>query len=159
MTDQQLAVIFPYIPILILFGIFYAAGFISGPDEDEDDDDDLGPGMMIPVRAGAWGRLKSKTIYAISKGDPTFTFFMSEPKFYVYSKNGCTFCEKLTIFMESKGINYEKFDLDSDFTTEDFLIKFGNGSTFPQVSYNNIKIGGMKDTVRYLQRNKMVWLN
>jgi len=81
---------------------------------------------------------------------------MSDSKFYVYSKDGCGFCDKLTNFMEQKGVNYEKFDLGTDFSTEDFLYKFGRQSTFPQVIVENKHIGGMKDTVRFLLDNKMV---
>ena len=81
---------------------------------------------------------------------------MSDSKFYVYSKDGCGFCEKLTHFMESKGVNFEKFDLNNDFTREEFLYKFGRAATFPQVVVDNRTIGGMKDTVRFLLDNKMV---
>tara|TARA_R100000988_G_C3858491_1_gene98169 strand:+ start:288 stop:533 length:246 start_codon:yes stop_codon:yes gene_type:complete len=81
---------------------------------------------------------------------------MSDSKFYVYSKDGCGFCDKLTNFMEQKGVNFEKFDLGTDFSTEDFLYKFGRQSTFPQVIVENKHIGGMKDTVRFLLDNKMV---
>ena len=85
------------------------------------------------------------------------TNFMSDKKFYVYSKDGCGFCDKLTNFMESKGVNFEKFDLGTDFTTEEFLYRFGKQSTFPQVVLDdNQKIGGMKDTVRFLMENKFV---
>ena len=77
-------------------------------------------------------------------------------KFYVYSKDGCGFCDKLTGFMDSKGITYEKFILGSDFTKEEFINKFGHNSTFPQVFHNNQNIGGMKDTVRYVVENKML---
>ena len=81
---------------------------------------------------------------------------MPYTKFYVYSKDGCGFCEKLTDFMDQKGVNYEKFDLGTDFTTEEFLYKFGRQSTFPQVFMDSQKIGGMKDTVRFLLENKIV---
>ena len=81
---------------------------------------------------------------------------MSDSKFYVYSKNGCGFCSKLTDFMKTKGIRYEKFDLGTDFTTEEFLLKFGKQSTFPQVIVDNKHLGGMKDTVRFLMENKLV---
>jgi len=81
---------------------------------------------------------------------------MSNQKFYVYSKSGCGFCDRLVNFMDQRGIEYEKFSLGSDFTVEEFLNKFGRGSTFPQVNYKNLNIGGMKDTVRYLQENKFV---
>ena len=81
---------------------------------------------------------------------------MKGKKFYVYSKNGCGFCDKLTQFMDSKSVPYEKFTLDKDFTREDFISKFGYNSTFPQVHFENQNIGGMKSTVRYLVENKMV---
>ena len=79
-----------------------------------------------------------------------------EKKFYVYSKPGCGFCEKLTGFMDNHDILYEKFILGSDYTEEEFLIKFGSNSTFPQVSYCGGTIGGMHDTIRYMQRRKLI---
>ena len=82
---------------------------------------------------------------------------MSEDtKFYVYSKNGCVFCDRLTQFMDKKGVSYEKFTLGEDFSTEDFIEKFGTGSTFPQVNMAYTNIGGMKDTVKYLVENRYV---
>ena len=77
-------------------------------------------------------------------------------KFYVYSKDGCMFCDRLTQFMDKKGISYEKFTLGEDFSTEEFVERFGTGSTFPQVNMAYTNIGGMKDTVRYLVENKIV---
>jgi len=77
-------------------------------------------------------------------------------KFYVYSKSNCGFCNRLIQFMETKGLNYEKFSLGEDFSPEEFRKKFGRGSTFPQVYYNNVSIGGMKDTIRYIAENKLV---
>ena len=77
-------------------------------------------------------------------------------KFYVYSKNGCGFCDRLTEFMDSKELEYEKFTLDQDFTRDEFIDKFGYNSTFPQVLLNNKNIGGMKDTVRYMVENNFV---
>ena len=79
-----------------------------------------------------------------------------DKKFYVYSKNGCVFCDRLTQFMDKKGVSYEKFTLGEDFSTEDFVEKFGTGSTFPQVNMAYTNIGGMKDTVKYLVENRYV---
>lgn len=58
--------------------------------------------------------------------------------------------------MDSKGIEYEKFSLGRDFTSEDFLKKFGGGSTFPQVYHDNTSVGGMRDTVRYIAENNLL---
>lgn len=82
---------------------------------------------------------------------------MSQKKnFYVYSKNGCGFCDRLTEFMETKKVPYIKFELGVDFSSGEFVDKFGNQATFPQVFFENQTIGGMKDTVRYLVENKYV---
>ena len=78
-------------------------------------------------------------------------------KFYVYSKSGCDFCDKLIQFMEQKNIPYEKFNLGSDYSSEQFIEKFGYNSSFPQVHHLNQNIGGMKDTVRYLVEHKYTW--
>ena len=84
-------------------------------------------------------------------------FFMAtDSEFYIYSMKGCGFCDRLVEFMSQKRIPYEKFDLDTDYSRSDFLIKFGNNASFPQVVHENQKIGGMKDTVRYLMENKHV---
>ena len=40
----------------------------------------------------------------------------TDSKFYVYSKKGCGFCDKLVEFMDSKHISYEKFTLDDDYS-------------------------------------------
>ena len=81
---------------------------------------------------------------------------MQQQKFYVYSKAGCGFCDRLTTFMEQKGVQYEKFTLGQDYSPEDFVNRFGYNSTFPQVVFENQKLGGMKDTVRYLIDHKHV---
>ena len=81
---------------------------------------------------------------------------MSDQKFYIYSKFGCGYCDRLMEFMDKKDISYVKLSLGNDFTTEEFLNKFGRGSTFPQVNFKNLNIGGMKDTVRYLSEHNFV---
>ena len=79
---------------------------------------------------------------------------MSE--FIVYSKTGCGYCTKLVAFLEQKEIPYTKLMLGEDYTVEEFLAKFGEGSTFPRVLQNEELIGGMKDTVKYLVENGYV---
>jgi glutaredoxin len=81
---------------------------------------------------------------------------MSENQtFYIYSKDGCGYCSRLTEFMDSKGIAHVELKLGEDYSTEEFLTKFGRGSTFPQVNYKNQNIGGMRETVTYLITNKI----
>ena len=75
---------------------------------------------------------------------------MHDSKFYVYSKADCGFCTKLLEFMDKRNIVYEEFKLDSDFSRKEFIDKFGQGTTFPQVLRGHQRIGGMKESVRYL---------
>ncbi|AEC53032.1 glutaredoxin [Synechococcus phage S-CRM01] len=78
------------------------------------------------------------------------------PQLYVYSKNGCGFCDKLTEFLDKKGFSYNKFILGEDFTVDQFLDKFGQGSTFPQTCVNHESVGGMRDTIKYLVEHNYV---
>tara|TARA_B100001250_G_scaffold388624_1_gene387028 strand:- start:1246 stop:1401 length:156 start_codon:yes stop_codon:yes gene_type:complete len=47
MSDVQLALLFPFVPVLILLLIYYA----SGADIDDDDDQGGGKGMLQPIYA------------------------------------------------------------------------------------------------------------
>ena len=49
MSDIQLALFFPFIPVLILLLVYYA----SGADIDDDDDNGGGKGMLQPIYAPA----------------------------------------------------------------------------------------------------------
>lgn len=76
-------------------------------------------------------------------------------KFLIYSKVGCTYCDKLSNLMDSKGIEYTKLTLGEDYTTDDFVEKFGR-TTFPRVLLNDEVIGGMRETAQYLVNNNYV---
>ena len=47
MSDVQLALLFPFVPVLILLLVYYAAG----ADIDDDDDQGGGKGMLQPIYA------------------------------------------------------------------------------------------------------------
>jgi hypothetical protein len=49
MSDVQLALLYPFVPVLILLLIYYA----SGADIDDDDDQGGGKGMLQPIYAPA----------------------------------------------------------------------------------------------------------
>jgi glutaredoxin len=76
-------------------------------------------------------------------------------KFQIYSKVGCIYCEKLATLMDQHNIPYNKLTLGEEYTTEEFLEKFGH-STFPRVLLGEELIGGMKETAQYLVKNKYV---
>ena len=71
--------------------------------------------------------------------------------FIVYSKQKCPHCYKIKSVLELCGAEYQVNTLDEDFTREEFIEKFGEGSTFPQVIADGKLIGGAEDTVNYLR--------
>jgi len=77
-------------------------------------------------------------------------------KFTVYSKDGCPYCTKVQQVLQLAELQHVVYKLNRDFTREEFYGKFGNGSTFPQVTVDEKNIGGCTDTVRYLKEQKLV---
>tara|TARA_B100000900_G_C20398265_1_gene641581 strand:+ start:380 stop:622 length:243 start_codon:yes stop_codon:yes gene_type:complete len=76
--------------------------------------------------------------------------------FEVYSKIGCPYCTKIISALELAEVYFIELKLGRDFQTNEFYSKFGSGSTFPQVTVDNVKLGGCAETVRYLRENNLV---
>lgn len=79
----------------------------------------------------------------------------------IYSKYGCPFCSKVRDILELSEQKFVKYELGIDYTREEFYLKFGNGSTFPQVVLNDgtdtsVKLGGCTDTIAYLKEQKII---
>ena len=75
--------------------------------------------------------------------------------FTIYSKEGCQFCDKLVTFMDQNDLPYTKLMLGEDYDAGDFVDKFGR-STFPRVLHEGELVGGMKETVNFIIKNKLV---
>lgn len=76
--------------------------------------------------------------------------------FLVYSKNNCPYCSKVKQVLELTGNKFVTYELDKDFTREEFYDKFGQGSTFPQVLCDEQKLGGCVDTIKFLKEHQIV---
>ena len=57
--------------------------------------------------------------------------------------------------MEHEGLTHVVYELDKDFTREEFYAEFGEGSTFPQIMLDDIQLGGCRETITYLQENNV----
>lgn len=78
-------------------------------------------------------------------------------KFTVYSKDGCPYCSKIKQVLELSNLEHKVYNLNQDFTREQFYAEFGNGSTFPQVIMDDTQhLGGCTETVKYLMENKII---
>ena len=76
--------------------------------------------------------------------------------FAVYSKEGCPYCDKIEQVLKLSNLSYVTYKLDQHFDSEAFYQEFGEGSTFPQVVLNGEKLGGCRDTARYLKENSII---
>ena len=80
--------------------------------------------------------------------------------FTIYSKDGCPYFEKVKQVMSLTNLSHVVYNLEDDFTREDFYGEFGQGSTFPQVVCDDTgqrhKIGGCTETVEFLREKKIV---
>jgi glutaredoxin 3 len=68
----------------------------------------------------------------------------------IYTRNGCPYCEKLKLILESFDVTFDSHNLDDNFTREEFYEKFGEGATFPQVLLDGSNMGGCAETIEYL---------
>ena len=59
--------------------------------------------------------------------------------------------ERIRQLLLSLGGEYLEYTLGSDFTENQFRSEFGSTAQFPQVSIGYQHIGGLKDTLHYLQ--------
>ena len=76
--------------------------------------------------------------------------------FTVYTKDNCPYCYKVKQVLELTGTKFSSFNLNEDFTIEEFYDKFGEGSTFPQVVCDDEKIGGCSDTIKFLREQQVI---
>ena len=76
--------------------------------------------------------------------------------FTVYSKDNCPYCYKVKQVLELTGSKFVMYNLNEDFTKEEFYAEFGVGSTFPQVLCDDKKLGGSIETINYLKEHQIV---
>jgi len=76
--------------------------------------------------------------------------------FTVYSKDGCPWCSKIQQVLQLSELKHVVYKLDEDFNRNEFYLKFGQGSTFPQVTVDEKVIGGCTDTIQYLKEQNLV---
>jgi glutaredoxin 3 len=76
--------------------------------------------------------------------------------FTVYSKEDCPYCTRIKMVLELTGSNFVVYNLNEDFTKEQFYSEFGKDSTFPQVVCDSQKLGGSVETIQYLKENSVI---
>jgi len=77
-------------------------------------------------------------------------------KFTIYSKDDCPYCNKVKQVLELTNQTFVVYNLDKDFTKEEFYAEFGEGSTFPRVICDDKIIGGSVETIKFLKEKNIV---
>ena len=72
-------------------------------------------------------------------------------KALVWSKNGCTFCVQAKALLESRGIDYEERNINTEWTREQLLEAVPTARTLPQIFLDDNYIGGFTELRRHLQ--------
>jgi len=70
--------------------------------------------------------------------------------------DGSQECERIQQLLLSVGGEFLEYQLGQDFTQTQFNDEFGNNADYPQVAIGYNHIGGLKDTLHYLQEEGLI---
>jgi glutaredoxin 3 len=69
----------------------------------------------------------------------------------VWSKNSCPFCVQAKALLESKGIEFEERNINTEWTREQLLEEVPTARTLPQIFLDDKLVGGFTELRRHLQ--------
>ncbi len=70
----------------------------------------------------------------------------------IWSKPQCVFCDKAVQLCQMKELEFKKYMIDVDYSREDLIDKFPNARTFPQITMDNVYIGGYTELEAHLNK-------
>ena len=70
----------------------------------------------------------------------------------IWSKPQCVFCDKAVQLCQMKKLEFKKYMIDIDYSREDLIDKFPNARTFPQITMDNVYIGGYTELEVHLNK-------
>lgn len=68
----------------------------------------------------------------------------------IYSKDNCIFCTRAKDLLNRKGIQYTEYNIDRNYTREQFLSKFPNAKTVPQIVIEGEHIPGFEQLSEWM---------
>lgn len=68
----------------------------------------------------------------------------------IYSKDNCIFCTRAKDLLNRKNIQYTEYNLDRNYTKEQFLQKFPDARTVPQIIIDNEHIPGYEPLTEWM---------
>ncbi len=69
----------------------------------------------------------------------------------IWGKPMCPYCDRAKALCQKEGIKYTYHQLDEDFTREELLEMFPNARTFPQITVDDIHVGGYDDLFKFIR--------
>jgi hypothetical protein len=81
---------------------------------------------------------------------------MTEKLTAVIYSNGSQECERMCMLLKTLGGEFHEYLLGVDFSDKQFRMEFGSEAEYPQVSIGYMHIGGMKDTLQYMNANGII---
>ena len=70
----------------------------------------------------------------------------------IWSKPQCVFCDKAVQLCQMKELEFKKYMRDVDYSREELMKKFPNARTFPQITMDNIYVGGYTELEVHLNK-------
>jgi glutaredoxin 3 len=70
-------------------------------------------------------------------------------KIEIYSKPSCTYCINTKMFLQSKELEYTEYTIGKDLTRNEFLEKFPDVRSVPQILIDGVLIGGYEQVKQY----------
>jgi len=73
----------------------------------------------------------------------------------LYTRPGCSLCEKAKSLLEKNGFFYDEYDIDKGTTKQDLLESYPSIKTLPVVFVNDVMIGGYHQLVDVLEKERL----
>lgn len=67
----------------------------------------------------------------------------------IYSRDNCIYCDRAKELLESANIEYTEYKIGRDLSREEFLEKFPNTRTVPQIYLDETYIGGYDKLIQH----------
>jgi len=80
---------------------------------------------------------------------------MTTPNIKVYSGNLCPYCNAAKRLLESKGVQYEEINVDTDPATRAEMEKLSQRTSVPQIFIGDTHVGGFDDLAELNREGKL----
>jgi len=70
----------------------------------------------------------------------------------IWTKSGCTYCEKAKSLLQSKHVEFEERSLENGWTKEQLLEQVPSATSVPQIFYRGKYIGGYNELAEHFEQ-------